>query len=51
MDITSMISGSLLGAILSFIILKILEKNNAAKFIEEAKKKSNNIIKNKASFL
>ena len=40
-----MISGSLLGAILSFIILKILEKNNAAKFIEEAKKKSNNIIK------
>jgi ribonuclease Y len=45
MDITSMISGSLLGAILSFIILKILEKNNAAKFIEEAKKKSNNIIK------
>jgi len=40
-----MIPGALLGAIFAFIILKILEKNNAAKFVEEAKRESKNIIK------
>jgi ribonuclease Y len=45
MEITTMIPGALLGAIFAFIILKILEKNNAAKFVEEAKRESKNIIK------
>ncbi len=39
------VGGLVLGAVLGYILAKILEKNNASKLIKEAKSEANNIVK------
>jgi len=44
------VAGILLGAIIGFIVAKVLEKNKASKLIREAKRSAGKILKEAKSF-